>query len=203
MKIIFPTHFSSFNVEVLVLLVMKIIFPTHFSSFNVEALLPPSRLVLSCRLVSSLVFASLLFSFSFSFSSLPPLRLFQAGHALAHSRACRKTYKNLAFSTRFAGTRCQLGSISLTLSRRYSRQWLLHDFVLTPQPVHLPIMSRTSPLQPFPRYFFSLTCRFCRSSVLHTRSLQVLFAAHSLLHQRSFCFWPVALHLYGSYTTSF
>ena len=67
---------------------MKIIFPTHFSSFNVEALLPPSRLVLSCRLVSSLVFASLLFSFSFSFSSLPPLRLFQSGHALAHSRAC-------------------------------------------------------------------------------------------------------------------
>ena len=97
---------------------------------------PP--LALSCRLVSSLVFASLLFSFSFSFSSLPPLRLFQAGHALAHSRACRKTYKNLGFSTRFAGTRCQLGSISLTLSRRYSRQWLLHDFVLTPQPVHLP-----------------------------------------------------------------
>ena len=91
MKIIFPTHFSSFNVEVLVLLVMKIIFPTHFSSFNVEALLPPSRLVLSCRLVSSLVFASLLFSFSFSFSSLPPLRLFQAGHALAHSRACEET----------------------------------------------------------------------------------------------------------------
>ena len=122
----------------LVLLVKKIIFPTRFSSFNVEALLPPSRLVLSCRLVSSLVFASLLFSFSFSFSSLPPLRLFQAGHALAHSRACRKTYKNLGFSTRFAGTRCQLGSISLTLSRRYSRPLLLHDFVLTPQPVHLP-----------------------------------------------------------------
>ena len=38
MKIIFPTHFSSFNVEVLLLLAMKIIFPTHFSSFNVEVL---------------------------------------------------------------------------------------------------------------------------------------------------------------------
>ena len=60
---------------------MKIIFPTHFSSFNVEALLPPSRLVLSCRLVSSLVFASLLFSFSFSFSSLLGLVFFkQAMH---------------------------------------------------------------------------------------------------------------------------
>ena len=37
-KIIFPTHFSSFNVEVLVLLIKKIIFPTQFSSFNVEVL---------------------------------------------------------------------------------------------------------------------------------------------------------------------
>ena len=37
-KIIFPTHFSSFNVEVLVLLIKKIIFPTYFSSFNVEVL---------------------------------------------------------------------------------------------------------------------------------------------------------------------
>ena len=151
---------------------MKIIFSTHFPSFNVEALLPPSRLVLSCRLVSSLVFASLLFSFSFSFSSLPPLRLFQAGHALAHSRACEETrITTLAFSTRFAGTRCQLGSISLTLSRRYSRQWLLHDFVLTPQPVHLPSHVAHKPLATISSLLFfaymSLLQKLC---VTHTLS---------------------------------
>ena len=107
---------------------------------------PP--LALSCLVALSRLLSSLLFSFrSRSPSLLFPLFVFfkQAMHWRTVARV-ETRITTLFFSTRFAGNRCQLGSISLTLSRRYSRQWLLHDFVLTPQPVHLPSHVAHKPL---------------------------------------------------------
>ena len=72
---------------------------------------------------------------------------------------------------RFAGTRCQLGSISLTLSRRYSRQWLLHDFVLTPQPVHLPSHVAHKPLATISSLFFSRLHVAFAEALCYTRAL--------------------------------
>ena len=82
----------------LVLLVKKIIFSTHFSSFNVEALLYPP-LALSCLVALSRLLSSLLFSFrSRSPSLLFPLFVFfkQAMHWRTVARV-EKRIKTLAF----------------------------------------------------------------------------------------------------------
>ena len=128
---------------------------------------PP--LALSC-LVSCLRFSSLFVLVLLLFSS--PSSSFSSRPCIgAQSRVCRNTYNNLGFSTRFAGTRCQLGSISLTLSRRYSRQWLLHDFVLTPQPVHLPSHVAHKPLATISSlHFFAYTPLLQKLCVTHVLS---------------------------------